>query len=149
MSENINWEDFNLSRDQLASTKIQPSSVGDKTLSINTTDNAVTLSVTDNTSDWYTQPIQVTDATDNTLTVTDTGALIVRQQDNDKLKSGEEEKVPKTSHKFNAVLTLKGVELVIEYKCDCCDVVLHRQVISRIPESIIKEKCLSRLVRET
>lgn len=114
---------------------------GNATLNIDTTDDSATFTVTDGS---YTTGTTTTwPATDGTITTYPFPAKP------NSIESDESEIITKDGHRFAASLVIKKTALVIEYRCECCDVLLHSQVISEIPKSIIKEKCLSKLVRET
>lgn len=63
----------------------------------------------------------------------------------DKLKSQPKETGP-TCHSVNGILRIYGDSVVVEYYCNHCQEVLHRQVISKVPKSIIDKKCLPRIV---
>lgn len=63
----------------------------------------------------------------------------------DELKSDPKEASP-MSHTLNGILRIYGDSVVIEYFCKHCNQVLHTEVISKVPKSIIEEKCLPKIV---
>lgn len=63
----------------------------------------------------------------------------------DELKSAPKEASP-MAHTLNGVMRIYGDSVVIEYFCAHCNQVLHTEVISKVPKSIIEEKCLPKIV---
>ena len=108
----------------ISTIKIDPNKVGNSTMNLAASNNSVSISNTGN-------------------------QLVIHDVSNNNELQSDEEIPVKDGHTFNAIMRLYGTTLILEYKCECCDVVLHRQVISKVPKSIIKEKCLSKIVRET
>lgn len=64
---------------------------------------------------------------------------------NDELKSDPKEASP-MAHTLNGIMRIYGDSVVIEYFCKHCNQVLHTEVISKVPKSIIEEKCLPKIV---
>lgn len=77
--------------------------------------------------------------------VTLNDAFKVETKPADKLKSEPKETGP-TAHSLSGVLRIYGDAVVVEYYCSHCKDVLHRQVISKVPKSIIEKSCLPRIV---
>lgn len=66
----------------------------------------------------------------------------------DALQSSPKDEKVKEGHVLTATMKIYGDAVVVEYYCSHCDQVIHREVISRVPKSIIEEKCLPRIVKE-
>ena len=66
----------------------------------------------------------------------------------DELQSPPKDEKVKEGHVLQGTLKIYGDAVVVEYYCSHCDAVIHREVISRVPKSIIEEKCLPRIVKE-
>ncbi len=50
-------------------------------------------------------------------------------------------------HEIQCRLRVEATKVISEYFCNHCETVLFSKVISKIPKSIIKKQCLSRIVK--
>ena len=73
------------------------------------------------------------------------GAITINNSPHDELKSAPKEAGP-TSHSLRGILRIYGDSVVVEYFCTHCEEVIHRQVISKVPEELTNKKCLPRIV---
>lgn len=63
---------------------------------------------------------------------------------------GKKKELCKGGHNIQIILIAdtSSIKVMVEYKCSECEIILHTHVISELPESIIKQKCLPKIIKE-